>query len=421
MHKKETIKIEKNYKKTRRYLRNSILEQIIRIESETPDSPWAFMKKSEKRKQMDDVGAILNHFKEIPQNLYKYRVCNEYNFSALEKTSVWLSSADDFLDPYDCRLPFTISELPDKKINKLMKWFLFSEYIYGYEKENLSKYEYAFTPQEVRKIMFSKCYNDELFYDSIKIKKFIKANYDSTEHKKIAVKFSYFDKIISRYGRGEKLREWFRKDCEEGCKETIGMHRADHFVCCLTETNDNPKMWEEYADKYQGFCIAFDFSKGVRSDLLEHPSCIAALQSISPVFYVEKRPRFDSYKYQLKQYKETFYERKKDYWDSDFAAELMMQNLIKSKFYENEQEWRIVVGGEEPGLLWFPFVSAIYLGKNISIENKNKLLKIAEKININVYQQEIATEGFVYRIIQKATPKETIWSGTVRIPYRDLS
>ena len=88
MHKKETTKIEKNYKKTRRYLRNSILEQIIRIESETPDSPWAFMKKSEKRKQMDDVGAILNHFKEIPQNLYKYRVCNEYNFSALEKMSV---------------------------------------------------------------------------------------------------------------------------------------------------------------------------------------------------------------------------------------------------------------------------------------------------------------------------------------------
>ena len=421
MHKKEMPKINKDYKKVKRYLRHIILEQIIRLESETPDSPWAFMKKSEKQKQMDDVGAILNHFKEIPQNLYKYRACNENNFSALEKMSIWLSSAEEFPDPYDCRLPFSVRKLSDKKINKLMKWFLFSEYIYAYEKENLSQYEYAFTPKEVRKIMFSKCYNDELVYDKVKIKKFIDKHYDSAEHPKIAIKFSYFDKLISRYGRGEKLREWFRKDCEEGCKETIGMNRRDHYVYCFTETNDNPKMWEEYADNYKGFCIGYDFSKGVRSDFLKHPSCVAAVQSISPVFYMEKRPHFDSYEYQLKQYKETFYERKKDYWDSDLASELLMQNLIKSKYYENEQEWRIIVGGDGSGLLWFPFFSAIYLGKDIEIENKKRLLKIAKKININVYQQEIGTDGFVYRIIQKATPKETIWSGTVRIPYRDLN
>lgn len=45
MHKKETPKINKDYKKVKRYLSHVILEQIIRLESETPDSPWAFMKK----------------------------------------------------------------------------------------------------------------------------------------------------------------------------------------------------------------------------------------------------------------------------------------------------------------------------------------------------------------------------------------
>ncbi len=399
-------KIRKNRRKVRRYLKRVILEDIIRSESEEPGSPIAFVLKSPKRKQIEDARCILEHFKEIPPNLYKYRVCNENNILALEKMCIWVSSAKDFWDPYDCRLPFSASKLSDKKINKLMKWFLFSEYIYGYNKENLSQYEEAFTPEEVRKIMFSKCYDDELFFDIQETGKFIRRYYSAEEYKIIAKKFSLFDKLISRYGRGKELREWFRKDCEEGCKETIGMHRESHYVYCLTETNNNPKMWEEYADKYKGFCIAFDFTNGIRNDLLDRPNCIAALKSISPVFYLKKRPRFDSYKYQLKQYEETFYERKTDYWDADFATELMMQNLIKNDFYKSEQEWRIIVGGDAPGLIWFPFVLAIYLGKDIDIENKKKLLKIADKINISVYQQEIGTDGFVYSLIQEAKPRK---------------
>ena len=196
------------------------------------------------------------------------------------------------------------------------------------------------------------------------------------------------------------LYEWFKEDCEKGCEETVLDRRKSEFVCSLTETNNNPKMWEEYADNYSGYCIEFDFSRGIRADLLEDAGKVAALKSILPVFYMDKKPNFDSYKYQLRQYQDTFYENKDDYWEPELSAELKLYSLMKNSHYASEQEWRVTVYGESSGPLRFPFASAIYLGKDISQENKTRLLEIAEKINASVYQQIVMPNGFTYECVK---------------------
>ena len=415
MKKKRKITI----KQVKRYLHKLILKEAIRMDAEKPDSPYAFMRKTEKQKKFEDLNCILDHFQMIPEQLYKYRTCNENNFKALEKKSVWLSSAKNFVDPYDCRLPFSIKDLPDKKINKLMKWFVFTDYIVHYHRENLEKYD-ALTPKEVRKIMFSRCYNDELKFNGVESEKFIKKHYPKEDWDFAAQNFILFDQCISRRGRGAKLREWFRNDAEIGCQETVELNRNKHYVCSLTEINDNAKMWEEYAGNYTGFCIGFDFSQGVRADLLDSPGHVAVLQSILPVFYTNKRPKFDSYKFQLRQYENEFYEDKNEYWEPELSANLTLHTLFKNPTYSNEQEWRIIVGGEEEDFLPFPFFASLYLGKDISEENKKRLLEIAKKINVTVYQQQLGVDGFTYYVIQEKEPPKILWNGEVTVFGKDL-
>ena len=164
-------------------------------------------------------------------------------------------------------------------------------------------------------------------------------------------------------------------------------------------------MWEEYADSYRGFCVGYDFSQGIRIDVLANENSVLALKGLLPVFYTNRRPKFDSYKFQIKQYEATFYETEDEYWSPTIATILQMQMLVKHPRYSNEQEWRIIVGGEEAGPIWFPFATAIYMGKDISKENKEKLIKIATKNNFSVYQQKVGVEKFQYDVVQLARPR----------------
>ena len=397
-----------------------LLEEYFRQMSENSDSIWAAMKKSEQRKQCDDAVYILEHLKTVPGVLYKYRSCNEYNFEALENNSIWVSSAESFLDPYDCRLPFSIKDLSTRKINKLMKWFVFSEYIYGYKKENLVRFEDALTPNEARKLFFSSCYNNELYFNVKAAHKFVQKNYQKEHWNKVLKKIMLFDELISRRGRGKKLRDWFKADCEKGCIETIESSRKARLVCSMTETNNNPKMWEEYASNYSGFCIGYDLSQGLRVDALGNMGLTYALKGLLPVFYIEKRPKFNSYKFQLIQYKDTFYEIEDENWTPNIATKLFMQMLIKNPKYSNEQEWRIVVGGDTPGLIWFPFATGIYMGKDIANEDKERLMQIARKNNLTVYQQKVGVASFEYEIVRLAEPREIIGSRKIVIPNAAL-
>ena len=91
----------RSIKKTKKYIMYFLCKSTILRVSEEPDSVFSFMRQSEQRKKLGHAIQILRNLSTVPQFLYKYRSCNENNFKALEKNSVWVSSAEQFVDPYD--------------------------------------------------------------------------------------------------------------------------------------------------------------------------------------------------------------------------------------------------------------------------------------------------------------------------------
>ncbi len=101
--------------------------------------------------------------------------------------------------------------------------------------------------------------------------------------------------------------------------QTINKHLG---VFCLTETAKNILMWTHYAQNYQGFVIEFDET---HSFFHQHRPTEEEAGYLHPVVYVTKRPRNETLK---------------ELSPIDIF-------LTKSKKWEYEQEWRMLMPLEE--------------------------------------------------------------------------
>ena len=92
--------------------------------------------------------------------------------------------------------------------------------------------------------------------------------------------------------------------------------------------------------------------------------------------------------------------------NSELDADLNLQLLYKNSDYEYEHEWRFSIDADNANKQIFPFVSALYAGKDISPRNLARLIKIAQKLGVPVYKQEInrSMNGYDYKIV-KESPK----------------
>ena len=68
--------------------------------------------------------------------------------------------------------------------------------------------------------------------------------------------------------------------------------------------------------------------------------------------------------------------------------------------YKQEYEWRFLkkCENEEGYLMKFPFVSAIYVGKDIRPRNLSRLKNIAKKLDVPIYKQRLnkSKNGYEY-------------------------
>lgn len=350
------------------------------------------------------VGIIMDHLKDIPnQKLYKFRECNPDNFDALEKQSLWLSKACNFDDIMDTIIPFNVSSLSDETLMQLFKLFNAAEYANAYKKYD-GKDTTVISPDIIRQLIQT-CYDENFELIPKKADKFLRKN-KQLKTKENLLQLHQINQSFSRRGVGKECIEWYKKDAEIGCEESLSKIRDITYVCSLTESNDNPAMWENYAGKYSGYCIEFDFSNGLRVDYLKNSAIFQALLLLLPVIYTEERPPFNTAQFLRMQYEDEFEKNKNsiDQWDEVFqSCSFYEQMLIKHPCYSYEKEWRIIFSDYTSQLLKFPFMSAIYLGKDIGDNEKNKLIEIAKKINISVYQQVAGTYKYEYQQIHERT------------------
>ena len=68
--------------------------------------------------------------------------------------------------------------------------------------------------------------------------------------------------------------------------------------------------------------------------------------------------------------------------------------------YRSEKEWRMVMPDKYQGLYPFPYVSAIYLGKNMPDSKIEKLIDVGKKLGVTVNLQTPAHNGDAFDYIE---------------------
>ena len=347
---------------------------------------------------------VLNHFKDIPnQRLYKYRACNQNNFAALEKNSIYLARASEFKDVFDSKLFYNFEGLSQKQKYKLAQTLRLGEYSKAYLENHWDKIEGMFHPSIVKSFL-ENCYDKKFYLKEKELAKFIQKTFPDNQEE-IYSDFLRLDELFARDGRGEKLFKWI---VEKEKKDSIWISKEQQketFVCSLTEDGSNASMWENYADNYSGFCIEYSFDKvgahHIKSNLLR-----GCLFQLCPMIYTDKIHFMSGYDFMMDQnrrmYQESCGQQEKRFDSFDYYR-IFTLLLTKKKDYEWEKEWRIVLHNLDKQIVYFPFATGIYLGKNIKAKNKDRLLEIAEKRNLNVYQQEMKTDGsdYTYTLLRK--------------------
>lgn len=144
-------------------------------------------------------------------------------------------------------------------------------------------------------------------------------------------------------------------------------------------------MWAHYANNHQGFCIAYD---------MESPFNLALSACTFPIQYTNQRLDVTSY---MKKFasmlsseidKQTAQGRK-EIVISDSSLVYLAQYLcnIKHSSWQYEKEFRCTMETKAKGM---PYVNAnpkaIYIGKNCSENNRQKLIEIAKKLSTPIYQ-----------------------------------
>lgn len=185
--------------------------------------------------------------------------------------------------------------------------------------------------------------------------------------------------------------------------------RERTWICSLSKINDSLLMWSHYANNHRGVCIELNMSHVIKCLNGNHGMVVHNVG-------VEV------------QYKDII--EKPDYFKNRVGDYLNYQISTKAKDWEYEQEWRLYIIDPSPMYMSLPFkpkrgetydwkitrvypvlggecFEAIYLGAMISDEDKQKIVKLARKLNpnIKIYQMTINPDAFkldVSEIVQDA-------------------
>lgn len=159
-------------------------------------------------------------------------------------------------------------------------------------------------------------------------------------------------------------------------------------VTCLSENNNSPLMWSHYANKHYGFCLEFDFTRTMSFWQNRYNDYIVSQIMLMPVIYTEKRPLFSKTFLDAK----TMYEiMKTKKIPTPALANIIYGLLHKSEDWKYEKEWRII-NTLKKETMKLPPPTKLFLGVNIEENAKARLIDIAIKKNIPVFQMHLTPD-----------------------------
>ena len=145
--------------------------------------------------------------------------------------------------------------------------------------------------------------------------------------------------------------------------------RKETGICSLAESNDIDYMWNKYAKDYSGYCIEYDVSDyeyniGILPVIYQDERETNIIMQLVGSFIGQMITGFSNGQIQA---------------DSSYFIRLF---LTKYKKWEYQKEWRLI--GKANDKMKAPKINCIYLGKNVSEENREAIVSFARKHNIEV-------------------------------------
>lgn len=308
---------------------------------------------------------------QYPRKLYKFRCCSKNGLDSLSQEYLWFCNPKEFDDPEDSSILLgpdentTTAIQNEKRLTATLIQSLADYFEPAFVKSGVSKDSF------VRLLQNYANHNISTQEVLLNIQKFIESL--PIEQKKEVNLLS--EKSIS------SITQKFELLADSARMSIVNNYRTNQKVCCLTETFDNKKMWEDYSAKYSGFVIQYDVhliaaSLAGINDLLLYLFPIDYTDAktnidLSPVlcdiFTGDTVPIGDESKNTLKK---------------SFA-----QSLIKNESYNSEKEWRFVFPKDIESKVSFPYASAVYAGYKIKPHNYSRLKNLCKKKRIPLYKQ----------------------------------
>lgn len=324
------------------------------LETEIPDN-------SDKEKEI--VSKIFNICKNItPPNLYRYRACNSRTFETLESDKFLLTKPTLFNDPYDSLLFIDRSKILNTITREL-----------DFDIVEKLKIDSEFRKQQ-EQALGKEFVNKFMNLDSFKTKE-EKEFYKKTSN---TIHSELLDDIVA---------------------QSLAAMKQSSLVACLSEDFQSILMWSHYGDNHKGFVLNYDFKSrySIETNIPGVKASEFLDKKLFPVSYTDER--YDATYYVEFHFIENFFRRlglefTQPFFDKLFYYKIL---LFKSNNWKYEQEWRIIKQTNidyndnklDIGFINDILPKEIILGAHIKKENKNKLVEIAKKKNIPIFQMKL--------------------------------
>ena len=309
---------------------------------------------------------------QYPSSIFKYRPCDQYSFDMLKEQYLYAALPNKSLDDSDSLIRMNMSEEERQRLEGFFICHLYEIYYYDIEPKGMQpkKHKHRLSTYRSKQKQLIKEYNIM---------------------KKNNIPFAITDearKVLQKLEESEfeqALRKWIDQACQY-LRNTI-------LVCCVSNTKNNRKNWEDYAKGFSGFCIEYDLQDNYDTFKNQY---IGNLFKMS--YYVEDNfPTISATDMIiLTEMKRLGYEID----TKEFYINVLRCSLNKNNDYWQEQEWRILSMQSH-----IPFkIKAVYIGHNCAKHNAARILNICKEQNIPVYQERLndITGIMKFDLIQEA-------------------
>ncbi len=207
--------------------------------------------------------------------------------------------------------------------------------------------------------------------------------------------FDFFEMLISSIQGKEKpelleIKRQFAEVSDSAMKKSRRIISDQCRITCLSERMDSPLMWSHYANKHYGFCLEYDFTHTM---IKRYPDLNMAKIMLLPVIYSEDRPLLSK---ALTDPKVMLQYMKTKKMPNEFTESMIYGLLFKSLDWSYEREWRIIGINMEKPVMKLPVARKLFLGVNIEEPIKTRLIEIARKKHIPVYQMMLCSDKYKF-------------------------